>query len=318
MNRSSPSDIVERCVQYSAHSKNINLRVPLRYDAALADYTTFRVGGPADVLALPRTEAELYDVVAVAATADIPLTILGGGANVVVSDAGIRGIVLVTTELSRITIEGTIITAGSGAAISAVAATAADNELAGLDWIYAMPGSAGGAVWMNARCYGGEIADVLSSVSYIDKSGARGIYKPVAADFDYKISPFQDGRRIITSISFFLSAEKGMREELWERMRGIEADRRSKGHFDAPCAGSIFKNDRRIGEPSGAIIDRLGLRGLGRGGARISPNHGNIIINTGAATAGDIRALVTEVQDRVYRRLGHNLEPEVLFIGEWE
>ena len=180
-----------------------------------------------------------------------------------------------------------------------------------------MPGSTGGAVWMNARCYGGEIAAVLTEVAYVARDGTPGRYTPDPRDFGYKISPFQDGGRIITEVSFSVAVQPGSAPALWKQMREIEADRRSKGHFDAPCAGSIFKNDRRFGEPSGKIIDRVGLRGLRRGGAQVSPGHGNIIINTGTASAQDIRDLVTEVQDQVYRATGHLLDPEVLFLGDW-
>lgn len=269
------------------------------------------------MLAFPRSPEELEELIRVASEFDIDMTILGGGANVVVSDEGITGIVIVTTELNTISTVGSTVTACAGAPISTVAAYAAERDLAGLDWIYAMPGSVGGAVWMNARCYGGEISEILLSVAYIDRFGAVGVYKPQPEDFSYKRSPFQDGRRIITAATFRLTEAPGGREFLWKRMFEIERDRREKGHFAAPCAGSIFKNDRNIGEPSGKIIDRLGLRGLRRGGAQVSPNHGNIIVNTGEATARDIRDLVTEIKDRVYRETGHLLDPEVLFLGEW-
>jgi len=297
--------------------ENFNLTVPVRYEEPLADYTTFRVGGPAEAIVFPRSGNELSAVLRLLAGPQIPVTILGGGANVVISDRGIRGVVIHTGGLDRLASGGGTVYAGAGRAISEVAAFAADRDLAGLEWIYAMPGSVGGAVWMNARCYGGEIAEVIGPVSYVTLDGTPGRYTPDPGDFAYKVSPFQNGDRIITEVAFRLTESHGAGADLWKRMKEIEGDRRGKGHFDAPCAGSIFKNDRRYGEPSGRIIDRLGLRGLRRGGAQISPKHGNIIINTGTATAGEIRSLVTEVADRVYGETGFLLDPEVLFLGEW-
>ncbi|HKK47614.1 MAG TPA: UDP-N-acetylmuramate dehydrogenase, partial [Alkalispirochaeta sp.] len=200
---------------------------------------------------------------------------------------------------------------------SDAAAYAADHELQGLEFIYAMPGSVGGAVWMNARCYGGEIFHVLQRVHYVTRSGVAGTYIPRPEDFGYKISPFQDGARIITSVEFNLSPAPGTRDTLWNEMRDHEEDRRRKGHFAYPCAGSIFKNDRSFGQPSGRIIDEQGLRGLTRGGARVSEQHGNIIVNAADATATDIRGLVMDVQTRVATATGYHLDPEVLFIGDW-
>lgn len=297
--------------------KNFNLQSPYRFDVPLSQYTTFRVGGPAEVMAEPRTTEELAELLAVVAENDLPVTILGGGANVVVADAGIPGVVVFTGALNHIEEVPQGVSAGAGSAVSDVSAFAADHDRPGFDWIYAMPGTTGGAVWMNARCYGGEIAEVLVAVDFVDVTGRIGRYRSRSEDFAYKRSPFQDGRRVITAVEFALGKQPGSSSALWQRMRSIEDDRRQKGHFDAPCAGSIFKNDRAFGEPSGKIIDRVGLRGLRRGGAQVSPGHGNIIINTGDATAREIRDLVTEVQDRVYRTTGYFLDPEVLFLGDW-
>ncbi len=289
----------------------------------MREFTTFQVGGPADVLARPRTESELREILSATSSEDvidedpIPVWVLGGGANIVVSDAGIRGVVVYLGDLRDISSSGQVVSAQAGAAISDAAAYAADHELQGLEFIYAMPGSVGGAVWMNARCYGGEIFPVLRRVQYVTRSGAAGTYTPRQEDFGYKISPFQDGSRIITSVEFNLAAAPGARDALWKEMRDHEEDRRNKGHFAYPCAGSIFKNDRAFGRPSGQIIDEQGLRGLARGGARVSEQHGNIIVNSGGATAADIRKLVTDVQTRVSAATGYHLDPEVLFIGDW-
>lgn len=312
-----PSDILIGVANVQRDIEKFKLACPVEYDRPLADLTTFRVGGPADVLARPRTGGELRELVAALSRAEIPFRVLGGGANVVVSDRGIRGVVIATRDLDAIDVSGTLVHAGAGAAISAVSAVAADHDLSGLEFIYAMPGSAGGAVWMNARCYDGEIASILHRVEFVTREGELGVYVPDPADFAYKVSPFQDGRRIITAVEFALTAAPGTRDRMWEAMHSYEEDRRSKGHFALPCAGSIFKNDRRFGRPSGRIIDEVGLRGRRRGGAMVSEGHGNIIVNTGTASAEDIRSLTEEVQSEVYRATGFRLDPEVLFIGDW-
>ncbi len=301
--------------------QKIKVSTPVRFNVPLANYTTFRVGGPADALAEPVSVEEMADLLAVCSAAEIPVTVLGGGANVVVSDRGIRGMVMLTTGLRQITCQGTQIRAAAGTTISEVSAFAAERNLQGLEFIYAMPGTTGGAVWMNARCYDGEIAAILTEVTTLprvatsDAPSQLDVYRVRPEDFAYKISPFQDGSRVIIDALFQLTP--GSRDALWEVMRAHEEDRRAKGHFDAPCAGSIFKNNRDFGAPSGQIIDRAGLRGTQIGGARISDGHGNIIVNTGNATARDIRKLVELVQRRVLEHSGFALEPEVLFPGEW-
>lgn len=297
--------------------EKFKLTCPVEYGRLLSDLTTFRVGGEADVLARPRSAVELQHVLEAARTADIPVFILGGGANIVVSDTGIRGLVVYLGDMRGVSVRGSIVVADSGGPVSDVAAQAANWELSGLEFIFAMPGSVGGAVWMNARCYGGEIAPILHRVSYVTLNGTPGTYVPQPDDWGYKRSPFQGADRVITMAEFRLTPAPGRREEMWREMRDHEDDRRRKGHFSYPCAGSVFKNNRAFGRPSGKIIDEVGLRGLRRGNAMVSEQHGNIIVNTGGASAQDIRDLAEDVQERVARATGFQLEPEILFVGEW-
>jgi UDP-N-acetylmuramate dehydrogenase len=305
--------------------KNINIAGNVEFDRALAEFTTFKVGGPADILAFPTDESDVRALLDWARSTGTPWMILGGGANVLVSDRGVRGLVIATAGLNHIRLEGGQVVAGSGSAISDVSAYAADRDLAGLDFIYSMPGSTGGAVWMNARCYGGEISEILAWVDYLDleapvpDDGSWPLKKrlvPSAGDFAYKISPFQSRRWIILDSAYRL--EDGRSEDLWRSMKGYEADRRSKGHFHLPCAGSVFKNNREFGAPSGKIIDSLGMRGTAVGGAKISDSHANIIVNSGSASAADIRELIELIHSRVIKELGYDLEAEVLMIGDWE
>lgn len=301
-------------------TENFKVSCPLEYGASLAPYTTFRVGGTAQILARPRTAEELAEVIRAGRSLQIPLTILGGGANVVISDRGIPGLVVHTGALRGIEHTGTTLQVAAGTPISEASAYAADHGLAGLAFIYAMPGSTGGAIWMNARCYDGEIAPILGETRYLsleeDDFCTIGTYRTNPEDFGYKISPFQGGTRVILEATFNL--RRGTPSTLWEEMKDHEEDRRRKGHFAAPCAGSVFKNDRAFGAPTGRIIDELGLRGLQHGGARVSDLHGNIIINHDNATAQEIRELAERIQEEVRAKRGIHLEPEILFLGDWD
>ena len=167
---------------------------------------------------------------------------------------------------------------------------------------------------MNARCYGASIDEILDWVEYVDEGGRLLRMSPGEGDFGYKDSPFQHNPWCITRARFSLQVSAD-REPIRQRMEEIAEDRRTKGHFSYPCAGSVFKNDRRFGKPSGQIIDELGLKGSRIGDAEIAPFHGNIIINKGNATADDIFTLTRHVQSQVYRETGFLLEPEIIFLG---
>ncbi len=300
--------------------KKINISGRIAADEPMSLHTTFETGGPADIYAEPATPGEAARLLEEARRLDLPAFVLGGGANILVSDRGVRGLVLSTAGMGGIRVDGAVLTAGAGAPVSRAAEAAADAGLGGLDFIYAMPGSVGGALWMNARCYDSSIADVLESVEFLGGAARperAGRDDPAfMAGFAYKKSPFQSDGRVILEASFRLRPADP--EALWKRMREIRADRTAKGHFLAPSAGSVFKNNRDFGSPSGAIIDRLGLRGFSVGGARVSPLHANIILNTGGATARDIRVLIETVQKRVFDAFGFRLEPEILFVGDWD
>lgn len=303
--------------------KNINISAKVEFNRSLKDFTTFQVGGPADILAFPKQRDDIITLIRWAQQSSVPWMILGGGANILVSDKGVRGLVIATSSMDGIRVEEELLIAGPGSQISDAAAFAADHNLEGLDFIYAMPGSTGGAVWMNARCYGGEISEILEWVDYIDGDHPeRGVQRLIPGmntregDFAYKKTPFQTKPWIILESAYRLRPAAGT--PLWTRMKELENDRRSKGHFAAPCAGSVFKNNRDFGAPSGKLIDSLNMRGLQVGGAKISDQHANIIINTGTARASDIAQIIDRVQSRVHRELGFLLEPEVLKVGEWD
>ena len=288
----------------------------LQTDEPLKDHTTFAIGGPADFYLEPKNTEEMVAAVRFAHGAGLPFFILGGGANVLVADKGVRGLVINTASFKDIRVEGNDLIAESGAPISDASARAAEAGLGGLAFLYSMPGSTGGAVWMNARCYGHSIFDILGPVECVTRDGSLQTYQPRGADFDYKKSPFQDNKRVILSVRFRLTA--GDKKALWEEMAGYEEDRRQKGHFSAPSAGSVFKNNRSFGAPTGRLIDSLGLRGYRVGDAKISDQHANIFVNAGGATADDMRRLIEHVEEQVQHQLGFRLEREVLFVGDWD
>jgi UDP-N-acetylmuramate dehydrogenase len=316
MNKEKIREIIETC------EKQNTCELDIRYDEPMDTHTTFKVGGPADCWIRPAVkgfESFVSSLLCRSYEESVPVFILGGGANIVVSDKGIRGIVLDTGawkgEYEK---EGRLFFR-SGTSMDEAADYAASRRLSGLEFLAGMPGTLGGAVYMNARCYNCEIADVIAEAEIFDFSvESGGVTKSVHRDkmsFAYKTSPFQNRENLILSASFNLKDGDG--GEIKEKMAGYRKDRKDKGHYLFPCAGSAFKNNRDFGRPTGQIIDELGLKGFAVGGAQVAPYHGNIIINKTGASASDIRALADEVAKRVEERDGFILEPEILFIGEW-
>jgi len=324
MGKEKIKEIIDKCLEETPCEVCVHL------DAPMKDHTTFKVGGPADCLL--RLEGEGFtsfclNILNRCRAEKIPVFILGGGANIVVSDKGIRGIVLDmgawkggNTPVTASTKDEIIFKSGTG--IDEAIDTACAAGLSGLEFLAGMPGTVGGAVWMNARCYEREIADVLSWVEIISRdqiTESEYVMKRVenkdGAGFAYKKSPFQKIDCIIINASFKL--KKGDKEKMLIKSADYRKDRDKKGHYLFPCAGSAFKNNRNFGKPTGQIIDELGLKGRQIGGAQIAPFHGNIIINTGNASASDIRALMDEIAIKVKEKTGFTLEPEILFVGEW-
>jgi len=285
-------------------------------DEPLAAHTSFRIGGPADLYAAPRSPQDAARVIQACSGAGVPCFLMGGGTNLLVADRGIRGVVLDTSRLSGMRVEEGLLIAEAGTPISAVADEALRLGLSGLEFAASLPGSVGGAVWMNARCYEREIGDVLAFVEERGEDGAVRRRLVEKREWSYKHSPYQDFGALIVRAGFRLSA--GDREAIRALMLDNRADRESKGHFLHPCAGSVFKNSRAFGAPTGRLIDSLGLKGTRIGGAQIAPFHGNIIINTGGATARDVRALMELMEAEVSVRLGFALEREVILVGEWD
>lgn len=294
----------------------ININSPVSINENMSKHTTFKCGGNAELFVKAQNIDDVQKIKEASIKYGFPLFILGGGANILVSDKGIQGITLSMGDLTSIEQENGVITIESGISVNSLCEFAYDSSLSGLEFIYGMPGSVGGAVWMNARCYGSEISDIFLWAEYLDENGKiKKIYKN-KEDWDYKISPFQKNGIIITKVALQLNV--GIQDQIKSEMNKNRADRRNKGHFSYPCAGSVFKNNRAFGAPSGKIIEDAGLKGLKKGDAQISDFHANIIVNLGNAKASDINYLINKIIRTVYNKQGLTLEPEVLKIGNWE
>jgi UDP-N-acetylmuramate dehydrogenase len=309
--------------------KKVNSESPfegdMKFDEPMSGHTSFKTGGKADLWARPTKQVFLSWTRALlkAARAEaIPVFILGGGANLLVSDKGIRGIVLDTgaydnssLELFQMMNHGGLVKIYSGASVDSLTQKLADQGLSGLEFLAGMPGSVGGAVWMNARCYAKSVSDVLAETQILDENFEVVTVPFKEEDFSYKKSPFQNRSVLILSAVFCVSLRNT--NDIQKEMSGYKRDREEKGHYRYPSAGSVFKNDPAFGAPTGKILADLGLRGLSRGGAQLSSWHGNFIINTGEASSEDIRFLIDAIMLRVKEERGFDLEPEIIFAGDW-
>ena len=279
----------------------------------MSKHTTFNIGGPADYLIFPGSMDQLQAVVKLMNQCDIPFTILGNGSNVLVLDKGIRGAVIkFHAPMSYKRCEGNKIIAGAGAYLKHISQYAAENGLTGMEFACGIPGSLGGAVFMNAGAYDGEMKNVLKEVKPVTATGKILTYGPDEFNFGYRHSVFQANGQAIAEIT--LELQPGNKEDIQAKMDDYTARRESKQPLEMPSAGSTFK--RPEGYYAGTLIDSTGLKGLQVGGAQISTKHAGFVVNSGHATAQDVLDLIKEVQDRVYKEKGVKLYPEVRIIGE--
>ncbi|MBR2797393.1 MAG: UDP-N-acetylmuramate dehydrogenase [Clostridia bacterium] len=279
---------------------------------SMSRHTTFRVGGPADVLFLPESEEQLIQALAIARDAGIPCIVIGNGSNLVVRDGGIRGLVIALGEgMAAIVRTGDTLTAWAGASLARVAAYAQAGGLAGLEFASGIPGTLGGGCAMNAGAYGGQLSDVLIDARVLLDDGVRELTVD-EMQMGYRTSlPLREGGIVISS-RFALTPDDP--EAIAGRMRELNARRRDKQPLNYPSAGSTFK--RPEGYFAAALIEQAGLKGRSVGGAQVSEKHAGFIVNTGSATATDILTLIGVVQDAVQARFGVRLETEVRILGE--
>ncbi len=282
-------------------------------DESMARHTTFRIGGNADVFVLPASIEELLAVLKLTKRYSVPLTVLGNGSNVLVRDGGIRGaVVSFGKPFSYIEMEGAHIKAGAGAMLGTVSLFAANHALSGLEFAVGIPGSLGGAVFMNAGAYDGEMSQVISEVTAVTPEGEIRRYRTKEMDFSYRHSVFQQNGHIICEIELTLRESKAA--AIQEKMAEFTRRRMEKQPLDKPSAGSTFK--RPPGLFAGTLIDEAGLKGFTVGGAQVSGKHAGFVINKGGATAADVLSLIEEIQRRIEEKNGIRLTPEIRIIGE--
>lgn len=277
----------------------------------MSRHTTFKIGGPADIFIAPKDVHSLEQICNFCEKANFPKFILGNGSNLLVSDKGIRGAVIYTGKLGGITRDGNKIICGAGVKLKAVCDFARDAGLAGLEFAYGIPGSVGGAVYMNAGAYGGEMKDVVSKV-YCNDGANSGSFKPDELDFGYRHSVFSGTNKVVTQVEFTL--QTGDKNEITKKMKELMERRKTKQPLEWPSAGSVFK--RPVGNFAGTLIEKSGLKGTKVGGAMVSEKHAGFIVNAGGATCKDVLDLIEKVREEVFKQTGIMLEREIRTAGE--
>ena len=287
----------------------------------LSAHCTFKIGGPADVFAQPETEEQLCRVIALCKACGVKYYLLGNGSNILFEDAGYRGVVVDTTALKmgigfleNVSHPGAepgavfdAVIAGAGLKLSALCKAALDSSLTGLEFAYGIPGTVGGAVYMNAGAYGGEMKDVLTTVRYLAAEGEVREVPAAELDLRYRHSIFEENGGCILSAQFHL--QPGNAADIRAKMDELMAKRVEKQPLDKPSAGSTFK--RPAGAFAAALIDQCGLRGYRHGGAAVSDKHCGFVVNLGGATCADVLVLCDEVRAIVKEKTGYDLEKEI-------
>ena len=283
-------------------------------EEAMSQHTTFKIGGPADYFLMPDKGEDVGRVIKICKEKEIPYFILGNGSNLLVGDGGYRGAVIqIYRNMSSVTVEGNEITAQAGALLSAVAAAAKNASLTGFEFAGGIPGTIGGAVVMNAGAYGGEMKDVLTEVTVMNAEGDIFTLPTEELELGYRTSIIKTAGYIVLEAKIRL--KEGNPEVIRETMKDLTIRRTTKQPLEYPSAGSTFK--RPEGYFAGKLIMDSGLAGYQVGGAQVSEKHCGFVINAGDATARDVRTLMDNVRDIVYKKYGVTLESEVKFLGEF-
>lgn len=278
---------------------------------SMKKHTTFKIGGNADFLIILENTHDLIKVKEYATKKNIPLFVLGNGSNLIVNDGGIRGIV-VKLSSQNVECKDNLLIADAGVSFTKLSHVAYDNALTGMEWACGIPGTVGGAVYMNAGAYGGEIADIVKCVEYIDENGELKVLTKDELSFSYRKSVFNTNKinGIITKCS--LELKKGDKDSIINSMNDYLKRRKEKQPIEMPSAGSVFK--RPEGHFVGQMIEELGLKGYSIGGAQVSNKHAGFIVNTGDATAEDVKNLIEFIKGKVMERYNIELETEVKFV----
>ena len=281
----------------------------------MSKHTTFRIGGEADLLIEPKTVDEIMAVISALTKSHTPYMIVGNGSNLLVSDKGFRGaVVKLGNEFAAASANGTILTAQSGIKLSRLANLALEEELTGLEFAAGIPGTLGGAIYMNAGAYGGEMEQVIQEVTYLDGDGNVKTIQGTECEFGYRTSIFSKHPDWVI-LGCKIGLKQGDAKEIRALMDDLAERRISKQPLNFPSAGSTFK--RPEGYFAGKLIQDAGLMGVRVGGACVSEKHAGFVVNDKGATAQEVRALIQKIQDEVKTQFGVELEPEVKFVGEF-
>lgn len=283
--------------------------VPFTKEESMAAHTSFKIGGPADRFLRIADAAALSAALRALREAAVPYFVLGNGSNLLVPDEGLRGAVLAlegSFKAVELTGSGRLL-CGSGASLASICAFARSNALTGLEFAWGIPGSLGGALYMNAGAYGGEMKQVVSRVWFLEPDGTSASLAGEALCFGYRTSAFTNTKRVITKAELLL--ESGAEAEITAKMDDLMQRRKSKQPVELPSAGSVFK--RPAGHFAGSLIESCGLKGCAVGGACVSEKHAGFIVNRGGATCADVEKLIEHIQETVLRETGVQLEPEI-------
>lgn len=284
-------------------------KISICFEEPLSKHTSFRIGGPAEAMAFPKNREELAELLKKSCLWDRKPVILGAGTNVLAPDEGMKGLIICLKDclVGMERVDGTSIRVMAGVTMARAAVFAASQGLSGLEFAHGIPGTIGGGVYMNAGAYGGEICQICESVEVMDFDGKLFRLSNTEMAFSYRHSVLENRPGIVVSADFAL--QKGNPEEIWGKMKELIARRTASQPLDVPSAGSAFKRPK--GGYAAALIEEAGLKGYQVGGAAISAKHAGFAVNLGGATAADVKALLSQVSDQVYRKSGIRLEPEV-------
>ena len=294
-------------------SEKLRIFKPLT-DVPMSSYTTIHCGGPADIGLFPKSEDELALMLGILRDEDIPVSVIGGGSNLLVGDGGIRGAAVFIGGLRELKVRDGLMSVSAGVSLPKAARMAAEASLTGLEFASGIPGTIGGAVVMNAGAYGREMKDILQKVRVMDRLGNITTMGLGELGLSYRRSVFSENRDDII-LSALIKLDEGNRDTVMEKMKELAAKRRDTQPLDMPSAGSTFK---RPGNDSAArLIDVCGLKGLRVGDAMVSEKHAGFVVNAGSATARDVRELIALVQEKVEAGFGVRLEPEIKYMGSF-
>lgn len=322
-------EIIASLKNYEAFKGDIKINEPL------ASKTTFKIGGNAALFVAPQNYYSFQIILNIANFYHEKFFILGGGSNLVFDDNGFDGLIISTQEFNDILImppedcpsdfgkielldNQVLVSCFSGTPMSSLVNFCTKNNISGVEQFAGLPGTVGGAVFMNARCFDRSISDILFATSYMDYSKEKVSLEKCKfnpSEWDYKVSPFQNSNRFITTATFVLNQKtESDKSNIESECKKYISERVSKGHFKFPSAGSVFKNNHSFGKPSGKLIDECGLKGYTIGGAQIAEFHGNFIVNINKAKSQDIKQLVDYAIKEVQNKFGFLLEPEIIFV----